>query len=492
MAPTKSDSVVVSCPKCGAKLAVDLSLVGKRARCAGCNQAFIIAAAETNASSTTNESPKPAETDHQLPDYVGFDCRLCGARLFAEPKNVGKKQRCGECGTLMTIPPPAPPKKKNIPAAMEGEQYELWEPDEQPLPSEISEAEAKLIAVRCRRCDTIMYGTEKQVGEAILCPDCRTRNIVPPPPRPREKRSVLSPDALTPGLDPLAHPGERPATAVSDARMLHEVEQAAEYERALEKSRRTGKPMEIDIRGRPIMPRWPLIKGVLPFLFSSGVPVIWLALSVGYYAAGSVFLWGLRTAMMGGMAALAGMCLFAVGVVMTMVCSAAFFSVLMQIITESSEGNRRINQWPSFIDWFGSLLYFGTAIMMSAVPGAAIAQIPAIHEDPELSATAISVGVLIFLPIILLSQLHIGSPWAILSGRVLASLFKCPFSWAFFYFECALLDAICGAAVYFVADNDPNRALYFTPLFVAALMLWARLLGRLAWRLAEAMPLVEK
>ena len=52
---------------------------------------------------------------------------------------------------------------------------------------------------------------------------------------------------------------------------------------ALEKSRRTGKPMEIDVRGRPIMPRWPLLTGILPFLFSSGVPVRWLAISVGRF-----------------------------------------------------------------------------------------------------------------------------------------------------------------------------------------------------------------
>lgn len=491
MASTKSDTVVVSCPACGARLAVPPETLGKRARCAGCSQAFTVSAPTSKQAPAIQPSAKPPEVASDIPEYVGFECRVCGSRMYAEPEKVGKKQRCEDCGTLTVIPPPGAPKPKNIPAALEGEQYELWEPDEQPLPSEILAAQPTLIAIKCRKCDTIMYGTVKQIGQAIACPDCRTRHIVPPLSKPKERVSVLSPDALTPALDPTAHPGERPAIVTSDARMLHELEQAEEYERALEKSRRTGKPMEIDIHGRPIMPRFPLIKGVLPFLFSAGVPVVWLALSVGYYASLSVFLYGLAAAMLGGLAALAGMCLFAVGLVMAMICTAGACSVLMQIVMESSEGNRRIHQWPSFMDWFGNLLYGITALMISAVPGSAIAQIPAIQSDQLLSAIVIGAGILICLPIVLLSQLDIGSPWGVLSGRVLASLVRCPFSWTFFYFECAVLATICGAAAYFLTDNNPMMALRFTPLFVAALILAARLLGRLAWRLAEAMATSE-
>ena len=38
--------------------------------------------------------------------------------------------------------------------------------------------------------------------------------------------------------------------------------------------------MEIDVRGRPILPRWPLSSGILPFLFTSGVLVRWLTMGL--------------------------------------------------------------------------------------------------------------------------------------------------------------------------------------------------------------------
>ncbi len=134
------------------------------------------------------------------------------------------------------MPPPPKPKPPNIPAALEGEQYELWEPDAQPLPNQIVAAQPKYIAMKCRRCDTMMYATTNQVGQSIGCPDCGTKNIVPPPPQPIVKRSVLSSDAATPILDPAAHPGERPLVMAPVGKMVHEEEQEAEYARALAKS----------------------------------------------------------------------------------------------------------------------------------------------------------------------------------------------------------------------------------------------------------------
>jgi hypothetical protein len=92
----------------------------------------------------------------------------------------------------------------------------------------------------------------------------------------------------------------------------------------------------------------------------------------------------------------------------------------------------------------------------------------------------------------MLSQLDINSPAGVLSGRILASLLQCPFSWMFFYFENAVMLAICGGVTYLVLENYPNAALWLMFLYTAALILFARLLGRLAWRLAEAMPLEDE
>jgi DNA-directed RNA polymerase subunit M/transcription elongation factor TFIIS len=463
-----------------------MAMVGGRARCAACNLAFTVPPPRSTSGATSVEAKKAQDPPSEMPQYVGFECRVCGTRMYDRLEHVGKKLKCADCGALTIVPPPPKPKPPNIPPALEGEQYELWEADEQPLPSQILAAQSKYIAVKCRMCDTMMYPTIKQVGQQIACPDCGTKNIVPPAPKPVVRRSVLTPDAATPALDPAAYPGERPLVMAPVGKMVHEEEQEAEYERALEKSRRTGKPMEIDRRGRPILPRSPLLTGILPFLFSRGVPIVWLALSVGFAAASFVLIMGIQLSM-AGEAALAGMPIFAAGVGLTALCASALSAMLLQVVIESSEGNRKVQHWPPLIDWFGSLLYTVTAGMISAIPGWAIAQIPSLNFVPEMTRMLTAASAFVFLPIILLSQLDINSPWGVFSGRVLTSLFRCPFSWALFYLECGMLAAICGAASYYVALRNPFLLVRITPLYIAVMIVASRLLGRLAWRLAEVM-----
>jgi DNA-directed RNA polymerase subunit RPC12/RpoP len=466
-------------------------MIGQRARCAACSLAFTIPAPTNKPSSAKTPPPKPQEAVPVVPEHVGFDCRVCNTRLFARTEDVGKKLKCPDCGALTEIPPPPPPKLKNMPAALEGEQYELWGAEEQPLPSQLIASQPKTVTLKCRRCDTIMHPMVNLIGQPIRCPDCGTTNIVPPPPRPVVRPSVLAPDAQTPVLDPAAHPGERPLILPPTGAMLHEEQFEDEYRRALEKSQRTGKPMEIDRRGRPIMPRWPLLTGVFPFLFFGAVPLVWVFSSAGFAGA----LWLLLTGMEmsgAGYGAVSGMPLFALGCASVMICSAGTYTAMLQIVMESSEGNRVIHHWPSLPDWFASLLYLGVALPLSGAPGWAIAHIPSIAADPRWVAIANAASIFILFPIVMLSQLDINSPAGLLSGRVLASIKRCPFSWTFFYFEIAVMAAICGGAMYVVETRYPSATLWLVPLYVAALILFARLIGRLAWRLAEAMPLAEE
>jgi hypothetical protein len=378
-----------------------------------------------------------------------------------------------------------------MPAALEGEQYELWDADEQPLPSQLIAAQPKTVTLKCRRCDTIMHPMVNLIGQPIRCPDCGTTNIVPPPPRPVVRPSVLAPDAQTPVLDPAAHPGERPLILPPTGAMLHEEQFEEEYRRALEKSQRTGKPMQIDRRGRPIMPRWPLVTGVLPFLFSVAIPLVWIFSSAGF--AGALWLLLTGIVMSGeGYGAIGGMPLFAAGCASMMICAAGTYTAILQIVMESSEGNRTIHHWPSLPDWFVSLLYLGVALPFSGILGWVISFIPAVAADPRWVALANGASIFIFFPIVMLSQLDINSPAGLVSARILTSLKRCPFSWAFFYFENAVMAAICGGATYFVETKYPNATLWLVPLYVLALILFARLIGRLAWRLAEAMPLADE
>jgi hypothetical protein len=362
---------------------------------------------------------------------------------------------------------------------LEGDQYELWDADSQPLPSALAAAQPKYIAIKCRQCDTMMYATEKQVGQSIECPDCGKKHTVPTPRRPKATRPVVAADIQTLKLDPAFAPVERPpALSPETLQKIDEELDATPYGRALAESRRTGKPLKVDPRGRPILPRWPLVLGVLPFMWSPGIPVRWLGLSLGFGISISILLSGLAMALRGGMGALAGMCIFAIGCIATMLCASMTASILLTIVSESSEGNNRVESWPFIFDWFGDLFVFSVAGMVSAFPGWLVSHL--VLERFEHQALSIAASMLMFFPVVLLSQLDIGSLWGVISPKVLRSMVRCPFSWLTFYLETSALMAAC------LAVAATGFLWLLVPMAVAALLLFARLLGRLGWRLAEA------
>ena len=300
---------------------------------------------------------------------------------------------------------------------------------------------------------------------------------MPAPPQPKRKRSVIAADA--PRLDPAFAPVELPPVLTPEAQKKIEDElDATPYGQALAESRRTGKPLTVDPRGRPILPRWPLVVGVLPFMFSPGVPVRWLGLSIALACSITVFLSGLALAASGGLGAIAGMCLFAVGCVFTLISTAMITSTLLVIVSESSEGNKHVQAWPRMLDSMGDFFLFAVAGMVSAFPGWLVGEL--FVERFELKVLSVAVSMLLCFPIVLLSQLDISSMWAVVSPKVLRSMVRCPFSWLTIYVESAAITAVCLASAY----AGSLWLLVFVSM--AGVLLYARLLGRLAWRLAEA------
>lgn len=137
-------------------------------------------------------------------------------------------------------------------------------------------------------------------------------------------------------------------------------------------------------------------------------------------------------------------------------------------------------------DWFGDFFVFAVAAVMSAFPGWLVAHF--LPTDDLISMAVIAASIVISFPLAMLSQLDIGSMWGILSIRVVTSLGRCPFSWLTFFIETGAIVAACIAAAYFTSEAGHNPLLAAVPLGSMALLLYARLLGRLGWRLAESMP----
>jgi hypothetical protein len=127
---------------------------------------------------------------------------------------------------------------------------------------------------------------------------------------------------------------------------------------------------------------------------------------------------------------------------------------------------------------------------LSILPGAALGHIPQVAADSNVAALLIAASAILLFPIIMLSQLDISSPAGVLAPRIVSSLAQCPLSWLLFYLEISALAAICGGTTIYLAIYNPNVLLFFIPpLYVLSLILFARLLGRLAWQLGEKMAI---
>jgi hypothetical protein len=136
------------------------------------------------------------------------------------------------------------------------------------------------------------------------------------------------------------------------------------------------------------------------------------------------------------------------------------------------------------LDWFGDFFAFAVAAVMSGFPGWAVGYLLPI--DPLLEIAIFAGSIVICFPIAVLSQLDIGSMWGVLSPKVAKSLVRCPFSWLTFFMLTGLLAFLCIAITFLAAQVQIGMVLIAAPLGTAAFILYARLLGRLAWRLAEA------
>jgi DNA-directed RNA polymerase subunit RPC12/RpoP len=479
MVSSQRPTVKFACAACGATYEVPESMAGRRGPCAKCG------------ADLQGPSAKPAARNkiEHTPQYAAVECRVCQTRFYGTLDQVGKKAKCPDCGALTIVPTPPPPVAKKTPAALEGEQYELWDVDAQPLPSEIAAALPKYIAISCTRCDTLMHATPDQVGQTIRCPDCGAKYVVPPL---EEERPAVLPSTLDEfELDASADPGERPTVILPPVRrMLYEEEEEAERARRADMAKRG--PV-IDARGRPVLPSQPLLQGIFPFLFRPATAGRWLALSMGLAFVVALLLDGLSGWLaLGGVntqlvvQAKARTAEIFIAAACGFLWSAYAASVFLVVTAESSEGNDEIYAWPSgnFLDWMGDLWLILVAWTCAAAPGWAAGVL--VLKDIWWSPLAAAVSLLICFPIVFLSQLAANSVVSLVHPRVLASLARCPFSWLLFYVESAMLLAICGAAAVAASFVHYLMAALLAPLYVAAMLLYARLLGRLGWRLADA------
>jgi hypothetical protein len=175
---------------------------------------------------------------------------------------------------------------------------------------------------------------------------------------------------------------------------------------------------------------------------------------------------------------------FVLGSIWGVVAAAQYLS----IVRDTADGCDQIEDWPDavFLDWIGEFFFFVSSLGIAALPGVALARVLETAGVP--GWLTVSVSLLLIFPISLLALLETNSPLNPFSLPVWRSLVTSWWAWGMFYVETTVLVAAAGYLAVLAATHVPiaGIALAVPALSVGALMIYFRLLGRLAWRCGRA------
>lgn len=554
MARSDKASIQFPCPQCFSRLKASPSQAGTRHRCPQCQWMFEVPA-ESRALEP-EEGYAVGEGTEGLPPAdrpcVAVVCAVCSTRMYAGEDEVGREVTCPDCGTLAVVrrpPEAAAAAGQGGAAPVPAEGYALSEEiDRTGSSGGRRAAEMAYFPVDCPVCDTMMKVSEDQVGQEIVCPDCQRSMTVPAPPPPKPKadrwahgvggyairdeagaesdrpllipvvcpqcdtrlhapvdqvgRELFCPDCDRSIVVPQPQPTKRkaqPAAEHAEGYAVVEPDEAGEARdwqpTMIGLSRRVGPSAAgTDDDAALIPPRWPFFSGVFHFPVYGQSWYRWLGMSVG----GAIIL-----AMVINSAGLssegkansifAAMMFFAFACVLTMLWTVVTSASMLAILIDTAYGHDEVESWPSgpFLDWMLESLFVVHALLLSAAPMLVTAYFAGSAD--LLRGVHFPIIIMVLFPIILLSMLETGSPVNLVSPTTWRTLWVAWWAWGLFYVETTLLLAGLGrlAQLAWSLGGLPAAALTST-ILVAMLMIYVRLLGRLAYCCSKALARVER
>jgi DNA-directed RNA polymerase subunit RPC12/RpoP len=410
--------------------------------------------------------------------YLPVKCSLCRTVMYATPEEVGSELTCPDCETSTVVPPletmPAEKPLSEEELAKRGDEYSLLDGVGQPS-RDMEEAWQPYIGLKCSVCGTRLLATRSQIGEEIACPDCNKSTVVRAP-RPEPPRSA-------PEIDRTQQYESAPPPKEPDySPVLLDVVKRAEQRLKEEDKWNKETPSE-PLRFRS-PPGWLFTRGVLTFPFYPGVWTRWIVLSVCLVGFSLLFSLGqyLMSDKFSVTTYFLGLAIQALSLILAGVCIPMIFPILLAVVQETGEGNDRIQTWPE-LEWIDAILeslYILNSLAISGLPGVLLASY---LQAPPLPAVLIAHGsALLLFPFALMSALDTGSPWTPFSLPVLKGIPTTCGAWIRFYFASTALLAILFVVAYFAPIYGGYLGIVLVAgLLVPTLMLYFRLLGRLAW-----------
>lgn len=539
MSSSGDSSVSYRCPQCHAKLTASADDAGQRRTCPRCGK--VIKVPGTGSQARARPRGGDAADGRPVSETGGIAsiplvCPLCGTRMYATKAQIGQTMVCPDCLETVVVPERSPPKgpaerpvaePESPPAATveseegpaeshepddagEGDEYRLSDAVELPRHRSVSQALGELIdrhatpegqseggdeerrepaaspaaqppssfLVKCPVCDTMLNATEDEIGTTMKCPDCFSSIQIkrPPPKRPRVNPVAESEDKEEFKLsDPVPLDIYRPTDKDAAPRTLGE--------EALRDARLAQAERE---RGGSDLPLSPLWTGVFDFLADAAVMLrivltgVLLAITAKL-GCKAVILMGAGdpgSQFFGIVAGIAGLFLGAIAVSYA---SANFLNVLQ----ESAEGGKKIINWPenSLAEWVTESFAFLMAVFFAVIPGMLGAlTFRAIVMRPEIAWLIVGFSAYAFFPITQLSILESTSLTNPASKPIVESLRDQFLLWCTFYIMTFFVALPVAVALSLLRPGHPTLGFIAVGLFVSfAAILYARLLGRLAW-----------
>lgn len=324
------------------------------------------------------------------------------------------------------------------------------------------------ITVVCPTCNARMHPHPKYAGKKIKCPDCFVGVRVPTL---EEARTQHKPRTLRTAKNLKPYKLNAPAET-KHVKLDYLMAQA-----------------EIREEPPPPPPRWTFFSGVFTFPWKKDVIVRWLFLSLGCTAVGLVgAIILLLSKSIGGYIGIV-LAFFALPVIWLSIWTFSYAAACcLAVIEDTAAGNDKITSWPdpNWRDWAARLIYLSYLGMVVGVVAYGVGQLAGMLSGQYLWPMAASFFLLY--PFVLLSSLETNSPWQPVSLPILKSLLVLWWGWLLFYVEAALIAVVWLGPVVLGGLRFPLlTALLTGPILAAVMLICARLLGRLAWRVVKAL-----
>jgi hypothetical protein len=236
----------------------------------------------------------------------------------------------------------------------------------------------------------------------------------------------------------------------------------------------------------PEIPVMPFVQGVYRFPLYWSVAPAWIALSVGLIV--NLFLVQTVNELMasGGPSMVMSAFVAAFGGITSIGLVGIFVPRLMAILEQTAAVRDTMDYWPSvdFFERFYSALLLFNALAISSLPGVLIAWNLGRFGVPKWFGLA---SALVLFPPFLLSMIDSGSLWNVGSPRIRHSISSLSGSWTMFWVSSILLVVGTGLLCITAWSMDATVGIMVTSFCAsAAAIIYFRLLGRLAWLIADA------